>query len=48
MPVKIRRMTNDEFKNFCQWSVEDHAKELMEECQMSQAEAIMKAREEVA
>ena len=47
MSVKIRRMTNDEFENFFQWSVEDHAKELMEECQIPQEEAIMKAREEV-
>ncbi|MBR5128342.1 MAG: hypothetical protein IKU69_07920, partial [Roseburia sp.] len=47
MSVKIRKMTNKEFENFCQWSVEDHAKELMEECRMSQAEAIMKAKEEV-
>ena len=48
MSVKIRKMTNDEFENFCQWSVEDHAKELMEERQMPQEEAIMKAKEEVA
>lgn len=48
MSVKIRKMTNKEFENFCQWSVEDHAKELMEECQMPREEAIMKAKEEVA
>lgn len=47
MSVKIRKMTNDEFENFCQWSVEDHAKELMEECQMPREEAMMKAKEEV-
>lgn len=47
MSVKIRKMTNKEFENFCQWSLENHARELMEEFRMSQAEAIMNAKEEL-
>jgi len=47
MSVKIRRMTNDEFENFYQWSIENNAKELVEEYCMSQEEAIMETKEEV-
>ena len=48
MPIKIRKMTNDEFEKFYQWSVTDHARELMEEAQMSQDEAVKKSKDEVA
>lgn len=48
MGIKIRRMTNSEFENFYQWSIENHAKELMEELLISQEEAIKEAIEEVA
>ena len=48
MSVNIRKMTNDEFQNFYQWSVEHHAKELMEEMHISPEEAIKETIEEVA
>ena len=48
MLVKIRRMTEDEFERFYQWSVEDHAKELMGELNISREEAIMETKKEVA
>ena len=48
MSVKIRRMTKEEFEVFYKWSVEHHAKELMEELQMSQEEAIKETIIEVA
>lgn len=48
MPVKIRSMTDSEFVIFRQWSVENHAKELMEECGISEEVAMKKAAEEVA
>ena len=48
MSVKIRPMTMCEFESFQQWSVEDHARDLMEELQISRAAAIQKARAEIA
>ena len=48
MSIKIRKMTNDEFEKFYQWSVTDHARELMEEAQMTQDEAVKKSKAEVA
>ena len=48
MSVKIRKMTNGEFEIFYRWSVEHHAKELMEELQMSHEKAINETIAEVA
>ncbi len=48
MAIKIRKMNNKEFDAFYQWSVEHHAKELMEECHMSQKKAIKETKKEVA
>lgn len=48
MPVKIRSMTDSEFEIFRQWSVENHAKELMEERGISEEAAMKEAAEEVA
>ncbi len=48
MSVKIRRMTKNEFEIVYQWSVEHHAKELMEELHMSEEEAIKETIAEVA
>ena len=47
MPVRIRKMTIYEFENFCRWSVEQQAAELMEEYRMFREEAVKKAGEEV-
>lgn len=41
-------MKTEEFDTFYQWSVEHHAKELMEECHMSQRKAIKETKKEVA
>lgn len=48
MSVTIRRMTNDEFEVFYQWSIEHHAKHLMEELHMTQEDAIKETMEEIA
>lgn len=47
MSVTIRKMTNDEFARFYAWSVENQAKELMEELGLSQADATREAKKEV-
>ena len=48
MPVKIRIMTDSEFEFFRQWSVENHAKELMEERGLTWEEAVKETEEEIA
>ena len=48
MPVRIRKMTEQEFKSFCQWSVEQQAKELMEERGLTWEEAVKETEEEIA
>lgn len=48
MSVKLRRMTGEEYETFCQWSVEQHVKELLEEAHVSQEEAVKAAEKEVA
>lgn len=48
MSVKLRKMTADEFKIFCRWSMEYHAKELVEELHISDAEALKRAAQEFA
>lgn len=48
MPVTIRPMNTDEFEVFCQWSVQQHAKELAEELHISEEAAIREAKEELA
>lgn len=48
MSVMIRKMTDAEYETFYRWSIENHAKELMEELQMSQEEAIRETKKEVA
>ncbi len=48
MSVTIRKMTEEEYKVFCQWSIEHQAKELMEELHMSQEEAIKETIAEVS
>ena len=48
MSVMIRKMTEDEFSYVHQWSVEQYTKELMDELQMSEEEAIKKTMEEVS
>ena len=48
MPVTIRKMTDDEFETFYGWSIENHAKERVEQLHISQAEAIKQTIEEVA
>ena len=41
-------MTEQEFKSFCQWSVEQQAKELMEERGLTWEEAVKETEEEIA
>ena len=48
MSATIRKMTKEEFEDFYAWSVEHHAKELIEELHMSQDEAIKQTIAEVA
>jgi len=48
MPVTIQKMTKEEFERFLQWSIEDHAKELMEEFQISHERALKDAQAEVS
>ena len=48
MTVEIRKMTSEEFEAFYRWSFEHHAAELMEELQLSQAEAAREAGAELA
>ena len=48
MSVRIRRMTDEEFEIFYHWSVEHHAKELMEEAHLSWEEAIQETMKEVS
>ena len=48
MPVTIRKMTDEEFAFFCQWSVEHHAKELMEERGVPWGKAVHDGKEEMA
>ena len=48
MSVEVRKMTSEEFDAFFQWSAENHAKELMEELQLSHAEAMQETLQELA
>ena len=48
MPIKIRKMTEDEFSYVYQWSVEQNTKELMKELHMSEEEAVKETVEEVS
>ena len=48
MSVTIRKMTDDEFERFYGWSIENHAKKLVEQLHISQEEAIRQTIEEVA
>lgn len=48
MSIMIRRMTDSEFENVYQWSVKHNAKELMDELNMSQQDAIKETIDEVA
>ena len=48
MAVAIRKMTSEEFEMFYSWSVDHHAKELMEECRLTYEAAIMETKAEVA
>ena len=48
MSVTIRTMTTDEFETFCQWSIEQQAKELMEESHITQEAATDEARREIS
>ncbi len=48
MSVVIREMTSGEFEAFYRWSAENHAKELMEELQLSHAEAMQETLDELA
>lgn len=48
MSVTIRTMTENEFENFCRRSMEDHARELMEELHISEEKATKAAKEEIA
>ena len=47
MGITIRPMTDEEYRIFYQWSVEHHAKELMEQLRKSEEEALGEAGEEV-
>ena len=46
MSVKLKKMTQDDFFAFCQWSIEDHAFELMEELQLPREDALKEAKSE--
>lgn len=48
MAVTIRKMTDDEFEKFYGWSIQNHAKELTEELQISYDAARAQAQQEVA
>lgn len=48
MSVMIRSMTEKEFEAFCQMSIAHHVAELMEECAMTQDDAISQAKIEFA
>ena len=48
MSVKIRKMTDAEFKDFYQWSVEHHVTELMEERGLSREAAREESVKELA
>lgn len=47
MPVNIRKMTDEEFEKFYQWSIGNHVRELMEEMHISQEEAFRHTKDEV-
>lgn len=48
MSAIIRKMTKGEFASFYQWSIENYAKELMDERHISYEKAMKAAEEEVA
>lgn len=48
MSVTIRKMTNAEFEVFCQWSIEQNTRELMEERKLSRDEAHKQSVKEVS
>lgn len=48
MSATIRKMTKEEFEDFYAWSVEHHAKELMDELHKTLDEAIRETTAEVA
>lgn len=48
MPVRIRKMTDEEFESFRRWSVENQTAGLMEENHLSREEAVKAAKAEVA
>ena len=45
MPVNIRKMTDEEFEKFYQWSIGNHVRELMEEKHISQEEAFRNTKD---
>lgn len=47
MKVRLRRMSEKEFKEFSEYSTNDYAKDLMEESQITLQEALSQAREEL-
>lgn len=48
MAVTIRKMTDREYEQFCRWSMEQQAQELMEECHLSREKALREAEEELS
>jgi len=47
MPVTIREMTNEEYPYFFRWSIQNQAKDLMEEGTCSMEEALIMAEKEL-
>ena len=48
MSVILRRMTDAEFQAFCAYSIQDHARELMQQNQLAHETAVAEAQKELA